>query len=207
MACVGHDVERETGVGRAMLVGQQAVLDHHAPAAEAFLARLEHQPDLSIEVLRAFGQQPCRARQHGGVPVMAAGMHPALGPRREGQAGFLCQRQRVHVAAQHHAAPLPGGGTAPFQHGDRAGRLRAFAPFQRQAGQCVLHLRQRARRFQPQFGIGMDRASQCHDLVPQRLGGLCNRGTAVAGGSRVKVHGDRANTSPPVRQRGAGPYG
>lgn len=41
-----------------------------------------------------------RAQKHGGVTVMATGMHDALVLRRIGQVAFLVDRQRIHVGAQ-----------------------------------------------------------------------------------------------------------
>ena len=54
----------------------QAVLDHGLAAAAAFLGRLEDDDGGAGEVAR-LGEVARRAEQHGGVPVMAAGVHLA----------------------------------------------------------------------------------------------------------------------------------
>ena len=53
-----------------------AVLDHLVAAAAAFLGRLEDDRDRAGEIAR-LGEIFGGAEQHGGVAVMAAGMHHA----------------------------------------------------------------------------------------------------------------------------------
>ncbi len=55
-----------------------AVLDHLAAAAAAFLGGLEDHHGGAVEVA-GLGQVLGRAQQHGGVAVMAAGVHHAVG--------------------------------------------------------------------------------------------------------------------------------
>ena len=50
---------------------------------------------------------PCGAEQHGGVAVVAAGMHTARIFRSVGQAGVFEDRQRVHVGAQGDGLSRP----------------------------------------------------------------------------------------------------
>ncbi len=77
----------------------QAVLDHGLAAGAAFLGRLEDHDGGAGEVAR-LGEVARRAEQHGGVPVMAAGVHLAGHGRLVGQVVRLLDRQRVHVGAQ-----------------------------------------------------------------------------------------------------------
>ena len=56
---------------------EQALLHHDLPAAAAFLRGLEDHVGGAVEIAR-LGEVARRAEQHGGVAVVAAGMHPAL---------------------------------------------------------------------------------------------------------------------------------
>jgi hypothetical protein len=79
--------------------GHHAVVDHGFATGTAFFRRLENHHRGAVEIPR-FGEIARRAQQHGGVAVMAAGMHLA---RRLGfirQVVGLIDRQRVHVGAQ-----------------------------------------------------------------------------------------------------------
>ena len=67
-----HVVHAVNHIARELL--EQAFLDHHARATEAFLGGLEDEVDGAAEVGRR-RKLPGRAQQHRGVPVMAAGMH------------------------------------------------------------------------------------------------------------------------------------
>ena len=77
----------------------QAVLHHGAAAGAALLGRLEDHDRGAGEVAR-LGQVFGGAEQHGGVAVMAAGVHLAGHRRPVGDVGRLLERQRVHVGAQ-----------------------------------------------------------------------------------------------------------
>ena len=77
----------------------QAVLDHGLAAGAAFLGRLEDHHRGAGEIAR-LGEIARGAEQHGGVAVMAAGVHLARHRRLVRQVGRLLDRQRVHVGAQ-----------------------------------------------------------------------------------------------------------
>ncbi len=77
----------------------QPVLDHGLAAGAALLGRLEDHHRGTGEIAR-LGQIARGAEQHGGVAVMAAGVHFAGARRFVRQPGFLLDRQRVHVGAQ-----------------------------------------------------------------------------------------------------------
>jgi len=55
---------------------EQPVLQHRDRTAATFLGRLEDQVQRAAEI-GIGGEIAGRAEQHGGVPVMTAGMHPA----------------------------------------------------------------------------------------------------------------------------------
>ena len=101
----------------------QPVPDHLAPAAAAFLGGLEDHHGGAVEIPR-LGQVFGGAQKHGGMAVMAAGMHLARHFRRIGQPGLFDDRQRVHVGAQadHPALAV----AAPPDHADNAGAADPF---------------------------------------------------------------------------------
>ena len=77
----------------------QAILEHGASPCPAFFGGLEDEHGLAVEIAR-LGEVARGAEQHGGVPVMAAGMHLSRHGRGPGLAGGLADRQRVHVGTQ-----------------------------------------------------------------------------------------------------------
>ena len=84
----------------------QAVLHHGVGAAAAFFGGLEDHDGGAVEIAR-LGQVFGGAQQHGGMTVMAAGMHLAGSSRLVGQVGRLLDGKRVHVGAK--ADDLAGG--------------------------------------------------------------------------------------------------
>ncbi len=85
----------------------QAVLHHGAAAAAPFLGRLEDH-DRRAGKIAGLRQIARGAEQHGGMAVMAAGVHLPGNRRLVGHGRGLLDRQRIHVGAQaDHAAPLP----------------------------------------------------------------------------------------------------
>ena len=96
----------------------QAVLDHGLAAGAALLGRLEDHHRGAVEVA-GLGEVARGAEQHGGVAVVAAGVHLAGHRRFVGDVVGFLDRQRVHVGAQpdHPAA----GTLAAADHADHAG--------------------------------------------------------------------------------------
>ncbi len=76
----------------------QAVVDHRLAAGAAFLGRLEDHDRVAAEIA-GLGEVFGGAKQHRGVPVMAAGMHLSGDGGLVGQPGGLLDRQRVHIGA------------------------------------------------------------------------------------------------------------
>jgi hypothetical protein len=71
---------------------------------------------------RDAGREQLRTDQHRRVRVVPAGVHRAVGRRREVEPGVLVERQRVHVAAQQHGR---AGLTAGEQRRDARSWSRA----------------------------------------------------------------------------------
>ncbi len=98
-----EDVHAVGGHDAAARGVEDALVDHDLRALVALLARLEHEDDVPGQVLAAFGQQAGRADQHGGVQVVAAGVHGAVDGRAVVDGDAFLDRQGVHVGAQQHA--------------------------------------------------------------------------------------------------------
>ena len=77
----------------------QPVVDHRLGAGTALLRRLKNHHCVAGEIA-GLGEIACRAEQHRGVTVMAAGMHLARRLGGVGQIGLFLDRQRIHVGAQ-----------------------------------------------------------------------------------------------------------
>ncbi len=126
----GHDrpaADRELPGGQAGVVVHavdlldaeavhQPVLDHGEAAGAALLRRLEDHHRRAGEVAR-LGEILRGAEQHGGVAVMAAGVHLAGHRRLVGKLARLLQRQGVHVGAQpDHLARAVAGAADDADH-------------------------------------------------------------------------------------------
>ena len=188
-----RDVQGEGGVGYRV---EQTVVDHEPRAVMPLLTRLEHEHDRAGELVAAGTKRTRRARQHGDVSVVAAGVHRAARARSERQTGVLDQRQGVHVAAQQDGAAV--GRSTQDRH-DAAGR-RSLTDLEREARESRLHLGGRLGKVEAEFGFGVDRAPQPYGFLEPRLsGGGPGRGVDGHG-----VHGGlterRYNESvPPAR--------
>ena len=83
---------------------EQPLLHHHFAAAAILLRRLEDEVHRSIEIA-GFRQVARSAEQHGGMAVMAAGMHHVRRLRTILELVGLRHRQCVHIGAD---ADRPG---------------------------------------------------------------------------------------------------
>ena len=99
-----------------------AVLHHLMAAAAAFLGGLEDDGDGAREIPR-LAQLPRRTEQHGGVPVMAAGMHAAgnLARHRASPVASVIGK-RVHVGPKTDGRPVA---LPPLDEADDAGAADA----------------------------------------------------------------------------------
>ena len=80
---------------------EHTVAQHRLGAGAALLRRLENHHRGAGEVA-GVGKVLGGAEQHGGVAVMAAGVHLARHGGLVGEIGRFLDRQRVHVGAQPH---------------------------------------------------------------------------------------------------------
>ena len=132
---------------------EQTVLQHGARASAALLRRLKDQNCGAGEVARV-GEVLCGAEQHGGVTVMAAGVHLARHGRFVGKIGLLLDRQRIHVGAQpdHLAASF-----APPDDADDAGSADAGRHFvAAKAFELLRDRRRGAMHVVQKFRMGME---------------------------------------------------
>ena len=96
---------------------QRALLHQRFRAFDDFLCGLKQQPHRAGQLALHTAQRFGRAVQHGGVGIVAAGMHDARHGRSKRQIGVLGHRQRVDVGPQaHHFA-----GFATLDVGHQAG--------------------------------------------------------------------------------------
>ena len=96
---------------------EQPFLHHQFAARQVFFRRLENHINGAIEIA-GLSQILRSAKQHGGMPIMAAGMHF---PRNFGgirQAGFFQDRQRINIGAQPNRTTIIN---APADHAHNAG--------------------------------------------------------------------------------------
>src|SRR3984893_18294323 len=77
---------------------EQAILDHLARTAAAFLGRLKDQVNGAVEIA-VTGQVFGGGQQHGDVTIMAAGVHLSAVHTRVSERVVLRHRQRVDVSA------------------------------------------------------------------------------------------------------------
>ena len=137
----GEHVHAVGGVHPAAGGIQHAFADHVARAVEAFLARLEHQHDIAGQLVPAFGEERGRAGEHGGVEVVAAGVHGAVDRGGVVHAGLFLDGKPVHVRAEEHRRGAPAACGPPA--GARRNRRAAVAPPRRTAVTDVVLLAQR----------------------------------------------------------------
>ncbi len=79
---------------------EKPVIEHRHRARTGLFRRLKTEIDGAAEIA-CLGQMPGCAEEHRRVPIVPAGMHHAVVLGGVGQAGFLHDRQGVHVGAQH----------------------------------------------------------------------------------------------------------
>ena len=112
LVATGREARREVQPGDHPDPVERAAGQHRPGAALGthLLGRLEQQAHLGrADLVAGAGQRAGGAQQHGGVPVVPAGVHDARNRRGVRQPGPLVDRQRVHVGSQGHHRPGPLG--------------------------------------------------------------------------------------------------
>ncbi len=191
----------------------QPVLDHGLAAAAALLRRLEDHHRGAGEIAR-LGEIARGAQQHGGVAVMAAGVHLARHRRLVRQVGRLLDRQRVHVGAQ--ADRLVRRALAAADDADHAGAAEpvttssqpksfSFSATVARGAVDVVEQLGMGVQIVPPFG---DFVAQVGDAVDDRhwsgswrlgSGGQCSKPRATCASSRIM-------RAPPIDRAGQRPY-
>ena len=95
-----HVVHGENGIAREPV--KQAFFNHDFGAARVLLCRLKNQVQ-GAGKCHTLGDVFCCGQQHGGVPVVPAGVHDALMATGVGKGVLLENGQGVHVGAQTQA--------------------------------------------------------------------------------------------------------
>ena len=140
---------------------EQPVVDHLARAAAAFLGGLKDEVDGTVEIAMG-GQVSGGGQQHGGVTVVAAGVHSAAVHARVREGVVLGHRQCVDVGAQANGTAR----VAVLDDADHSGLPQAPVHGNAPGGQCAGDQVRGPLLLKPEFGMGMD-------VAPQRLKGSC----------------------------------
>ena len=153
----GHVVQGVHGVAVKAL--KQPLFNHQPRAAGVFFGGLKDQVQRARKT-PVFGQVLCRHQQHGGVAVVAAGVHHAAVHTGPGVASGFMNGQRVHVSAQ--AQPLVA--RAPAQAAHHAGAGQATVHFITPGRQPLGHQGRGALLVQAELRMAVQVAPQCREL-------------------------------------------
>ena len=143
---------------------QQTVLDEELGPRAQLLAGLEHQLDPASQLGLVLLQHLRRPQEDGGVHVVAAGVHAAVGGA-EGQLVLLRHPKGVHVRPEEEGL-LP----LPQDHGPAAGAHRLG--LQPQLGQAVPDVGRGVGQVQPHLRDLMEGPAVGPHLVRQALRAL-----------------------------------
>jgi len=165
-------VHAEHGLDWKLL--KQAVLDHFAGATAALFGGLENQVHRTVKVA-VFGKVLGRSQQHGGVAIVAAGVHLAGMFAGVGEGVELLHGQGVHVGAQGQCA---AGGTG-FHDADDTGSAHPAVDGNAPLCQLGGHHIRRANFLETQLRVGMDIFAQ-----GRNFGGVGNNGLYQFHGKR-----------------------
>ena len=139
---------------------EQPVLDHGLGAATTFLGRLEDEVDGAVEVARR-RKILGGAQQHGGVAIVAAGMHAALVRAAMVEGVEFVHRERIHVGAQADGARI----VADPDGADDAGLADTRRYLQAPLLQLLRHDGAGPLLLEAEFGMGVDVAPDGGQLV------------------------------------------
>ena len=125
---------------------QNAALTQALGATGSLLGGLEQEQYVSGQSGEVSGHIFRQGQRHGGVAVVAAGVHLSGIRGGVGQTGALCHRQGVHIRPEGHSFRLPGVEKGTDAAGDGAGqgavqRLQDRANISHSLGQLVVQLR------------------------------------------------------------------
>ena len=142
-----------------------ARFNHFAPAAAAFFGGLKDKNGGAIKIPR-FGQILRRPQQHGGMPVMPAGVHAARRNRRITDPGLFQYRQRIHICAQRNHPPRHGFPARNHHHHARAPDASHHLITAKTAAK-ISHFACGALHIEQQFGVGVKIMAPRGDLGQQ----------------------------------------
>ena len=143
---------------------QHPGLQQRPASAGELLRRLKHQPDPAGQRLPLLREKGGGPQQHGGVGVVAAGVHDAGDLGGKGQAGLLLDGQGVHVRPQQHR----GTGAAAANLSHHAGvpyRAEGDGP----GGQLLPYPAAGLKLLEPQLGLPVEGTAQAHHIISEHL--------------------------------------
>ena len=144
---------------------QHAGGNHVLAALENFLRRLEHELDHPVQFRFVGFQNFRRAQQHGGVHIMAAGVHPSVFAG-EIHVGFLGNGQGVHIRPkQYHFS-------AGLADGCNKSRFSTLMDGITHLRKCRFYIRLRFRQIKSGFRVGVKPQTMGFDLLLKRFGFL-----------------------------------
>ena len=172
---------------------KQAIVHHGLGAGTAFFCWLKNQMHRAIKV-GLLAQQGRRAQQHGGVAVVATGMHAALVLADVLESIDFCDRQGIHVSANANAAARITGITAfAINRRHNAGLAQTAMHLQAQSFQIRGNLVTSAGLFVLELRVGMQITADFQQLAQMR-------GDVGSGGTHTfAVAQDASSASPPER--------
>ena len=190
-------MERKDRVAGEFL--EQPVIHHDPGAAEILLGRLEDQVHGAVEIL-PLGDDRGRPEQHGGMPVMAAGMHHAGGLALVFEPGFLEDRQRIEIGTDADASRT----AAVAQRGDDARLGKAAGHFIAQCLEPLGNIVRCVEFRQADLRVLVEMMAGCHD-VGHMVGKLnCHEAPGVC--QRIERSG-KPTAGPPARSPARTPHG
>jgi hypothetical protein len=130
---------------------QHPFFDHQPRAALILLGGLEDEMNRAGEIAR-LGEVSGGAEQHGGVAVMAAGVHAPLMLRSVGEVVALIDRQRVHVGTQ---CDRPAAWEGAFERADDPGLRYAALDCDTEGLEELGHLVRSAAFLERGLGMGV----------------------------------------------------
>lgn len=130
---------------------EQPLFDHARAAVQHLFRRLENQMQRAVEVAR-LRQVTSGTEQHGGVTVMATGVHAVGHAAAPGLAVVLLDRQGVHIGAQ----PEAFNAIAHLQRAHHAGARQSAVHLIAPRIQIIRHQIAGAKLFETQFRVLMN---------------------------------------------------